>query len=99
MKIEQQSAKLKLLEKSEKIYNNTDIGKTNEELTNKVNAMTEEISFLRKKMAEVKKVEEQQGQQLKKRNEYILSLEMKNREASPSKHSTSDKNEKKEPTP
>lgn len=68
MKMEQLTAKLKLLEKSEKIYSHTDIGKTNEELNNKVNSLTEEITFLRKKLAETKKSEEQQEKQLKKRN-------------------------------
>jgi len=49
-------------------------------LTSRVNALTEEIGFLRKKLAEAKKNEEQQEKNLKKRSEYIISLEMKSRE-------------------
>lgn len=79
--IEQLNAKIKVLERSEKLYNNSDQGKLNEELVSRVNALTEEIGFLRKKLAEAKKNEEAQEKNLKKRNEYILAMEMKSKEA------------------
>jgi len=38
--MEQLNAKIKLLERNEKIYNNSDLGKFNEELTSRVNTLT-----------------------------------------------------------
>lgn len=55
MKLEVVYAKVRLLEKSEKITNNSDLGKMNEQLANKVNCLTEQIGFLKKKVAEAKK--------------------------------------------
>ncbi len=68
MKLEVVYAKVRLLEKSEKITNNSDLGKMNEELANKVNCLTEQIGFLKKKVVEAKKGQEEKERILKQRN-------------------------------